>query len=614
MQLPSRKESGTPNNAASPGSLKSARTTRASSPSMAECSPRVLVDCGVAPTEQGAHGEHKSLEVSTDNSACKEPRRMLWGSILILSLLLLGFWDQLFPPSQMKDVVRSVHEGAGKPGDVAGSAELPAERCVEGEWKRDKGGESAPGDDPACQKGATQATPRPSEEHAGAAKPTPATPSVFSSLLGDWSSPVSSSPKSANVRRVVLALLILVCMYCFIQARDCSLVLPHPGFWRVVHGMCVVHLIVMVVLLVVDEETGRHALELLFPEIAGKREEIFAGTLVVDCRINASTIHRQLTSVWFVSHVVGWLVKMVILRHWGFCLIYSLCFELGELSFHWLVPELCECWWDSIFIDALLSNVCGMFLGVLFMKLVNLCQYDWLGRYPQDQNVSISLTPFASEASDWSFYKTPRHLFMSIVLLMICLFSELNVFFLMAALDIPAAHYSNPLRTLYIALLGVAAAAEHYEFTTNRRDRIGRNKWLLIIILFVEWLVCAKYGARRYAAGLPPPDIFVPWIVSSILFSLWCYCYYTTADLRTDSGKGKLLAKSPGGKGAGDESANLAAESKMTKRSAKQCPAASWQDRIKLLVLTLPPQACFMPLLYLSKFYFFDYVKIERSQ
>ncbi|CBZ53624.1 putative phosphatidylserine synthase [Neospora caninum Liverpool] len=627
MQLRERKLAGAFDNQGSPHHLKPPVTPGSSCSSVNECSRRASHDSNAASVyrEHAAHYAQK-FRAAIDYTTREEPRQILWGFILVLSLLLLGFRDQLLPSSSQ---VNLVHRGAGEavqptvsPSEtaVAPGAKLPGNdatvKCTAGSRKKndneDVGADG--GDDPneSCQR-ATPEAPRVSEQQSSTSGRTQVAPSVFSSIFGGSSSASVSSPLSTNVRRVVTGLLVLVCLYCFLQAKDGLLVRPHPGFWRLVHGVCLVHLIVMVVLLVLDVETGLLVLELLFPEIAGKRKEIFAGTLVLDCRINGDTIKRQLTSVWFISHVVGWLGKMVILRNWGLCLLYSIFFELGELSFHWLVPELCECWWDSIFIDALLSNVSGMLLGAVFMKFINMHQYDWLGRHPLYQKVFMSLTPFSSEGYDWSFYKTPRHLFLSIALLTFCVFLELNVFFLMAALDIPATHYINPLRTLYLTLLGAAAAPEHYEYTMFSRERVGHNEWLLVVILSVELLVCVKYGAGRYNAETPPLDLVIPWVAALSLFAAWCYCYFSTADLRGNNGEEGIKAPVSHARRGGEEMENLAEEPKKTKRSEKH-RVHSWQDQAKLLVITVPPQACFIPLLYLMKFYFYDYVKIERNQ
>ncbi|PHJ17088.1 phosphatidylserine synthase [Cystoisospora suis] len=707
--------------------------------------------------EHAAHYTHK-FRADIDYTSRERPRQVLWGTVLIVLLFLIGFYDELFSSSffqsptgvrtpqssgagkmtredshridnqdqngvlksgrseeeggeftkgeqekdtpnkeaRAKEILRgketvgtkkgefsaSVEEGEGEEGgEKSSSGQTPSEKMSEDEeyckrFSQDSkcsptllsSSPSSPSsflDDPR--------SPSIGSQHASSSETavqTGVAPSLFSALFMSSSSSSSSPPShsemfyrhSTSMKRVVLALLVLVCLYCFLQSKDGLLVRPHPGFWRVVHGVCLVHLLVMVVLLVVNEETGGLLLEYLFPEISGKRHSVFSGTLVMDCRINFETLQRQIRSVWFISHVVGWLCKMMILRHWGFCLLYSLAFELGELSFHWLVPELCECWWDSIFIDAILSNVSGMLLGAAIMKLSCIYQYDWLGCHPLCKKVCITFTPFTSENYDWSFFKTPRHLFLAILLLLMCLFLELNVFFLMAVLGIPATHYINPLRTVYLSLLGASAAAEHYEYTMYSRERIGHNEWLLAIILCIEVLVCMKYGKSKFPRFIPPLEIFLPWVIALSLLSIWCYCYFTTISLRSgikneETRKGeeaeekknaqnqghhlshedkhteekydnagskkrgvqRLHGDSPGKREEEDHlNSVLHGEDKVRRMKLDDKERTSsrphdWTDRFKLLILTMPPQACFLPLLYLMKFYFYDFVQLERE-
>ena len=56
-------------------------------------------------------------------------------------------------------------------------------------------------------------------------------------------------------------------------------------------------------------------------------------------------------------------------RDWRFVLMFSFAFEVFECSMAWLVPEFIECWWDSIFLDALGANIFGLVVGVGVMNL-----------------------------------------------------------------------------------------------------------------------------------------------------------------------------------------------------------------------------------------------------
>ena len=121
------------------------------------------------------------------------------------------------------------------------------------------------------------------------------------------------------------------------------------------------------VLLVVHPNDGVTIMKWIFPDIQrterGPMEGVGGnlpiteggtGTLGMDhldCKITPQTIYRQIFSLWFLAHSVGWFAKMLMLRDLWTCLIYSTVFELIELTLQAFVPEFQECWWDSLILD-----------------------------------------------------------------------------------------------------------------------------------------------------------------------------------------------------------------------------------------------------------------------
>lgn len=259
-----------------------------------------------------------------------------------------------------------------------------------------------------------------------------------------------------------------------------------------------------------------------------KESGVFAGTLSLDCSLSMTTFLRQLETPWFAAHVIGWLLKMCIFRDWHFCLVYSATFELCELSFQWIVPELKECWWDSVIVDFLLANVLGMLLGVLCLRLLHSYQYDWVGLRPFYNKALLRFMPFTWSSYHWQFFSTPWRLLQCIPMLVCANVIELNVFFFMYALDIPAVHFVNPLRCLLLCGLGTAAVAEHYEFINSKGKRLGHNEWLIVEIVAVECLVCAKY---RLGTTLPPRDVWMCWGFALLFFALWCCAFFVKVKL-----------------------------------------------------------------------------------
>ena len=44
------------------------------------------------------------------------------------------------------------------------------------------------------------------------------------------------------------------------------------------------------------------------------------------------------------------------------------------------MPVYTECWWDSLIIDIILSNIPGMIMARLLIKYSKVEDFDWFGR------------------------------------------------------------------------------------------------------------------------------------------------------------------------------------------------------------------------------------------
>nr|ASN64468.1 phosphatidylthreonine synthase [Eimeria falciformis] len=385
--------------------------------------------------------------------------------------------------------------------------------------------------------------------------------------------------------QVLACLAMAITGYCFLENRDGLLVRPHPGFWRLVHGLNFTYFLILVFLVTLHRSDGRILLRVLVPGLRPLEKNVFSGTLVLDCSMGMKTLMRQLKSLWFTSHVIGWFVKMCIFRSWMFNLTFSIFFEFCELSLQWLIPEFQECWWDSIFIDAIVSNLMGMIFGCAVMRWCGKPHFDWLGAYPMNQNVLLKFMPFSSCEYEFSFFRTPRHLLLTGVLLFFSLLAEVNVFLLMNVLDIPAVHWLNPFRLVLLGLLSFAAVAEFYAHLHFKSDRMGGSVFLFVMILIVEVLLSIKYGVDRFFAASPDMDVVVPWVLAGVLFGVWCRCYFAKA--------------------SAEQAKEASAKEADAKEETGKAQRTTLQERACEMLLKLPPQACFLPLLYLAKQYYY---------
>merc|ERR1719456_1070295 len=140
---------------------------------------------------------------------------------------------------------------------------------------------------------------------------------------------------------------------------------PHPAFWRGFHGLNLWYILIFTVLLIVPCEDGMWLIRTAFPEVEVTKN---IGFDHLTCAITWENVRRQLVSLWFTAHVVGWFSKMILFRDLTMCILFSTAFEFMELSLQFVVPEFQECWWDSLIIDWALSNVAGMVLGGMTLR------------------------------------------------------------------------------------------------------------------------------------------------------------------------------------------------------------------------------------------------------
>jgi hypothetical protein len=245
------------------------------------------------------------------------------------------------------------------------------------------------------------------------------------------------------------------------------------------------------------------------------------------CAISVSTVWRQISSIWFAAHVVGWWAKMCLFRDWQMCLTYSIAFEITELSLVWLIPEFQECWWDSIFMDVLGANLIGMLIGKWTLDYLTCKKYSW---EPHNENapiqthIKVLLTRF--HPFSWSEYSWPKDsmsAWLSTATWSWSLLIELNSFFIIQSFLLRPSHWINPVRQLLLGAHGAQSAPEWYEYVRGTTSRIGHNTWLILMITVLECLIGYRYGKGGLPYGLtyPPLDIQLIFISFGVFWSVW---------------------------------------------------------------------------------------------
>jgi hypothetical protein len=341
--------------------------------------------------------------------------------------------------------------------------------------------------------------------------------------------------------------------YCFLQSRDGLLVRPHPGFWRIVHGVGVLYLVFLGVLFVNSKDGAVKIMQNIgFPEIGiiPDKEE----NSDMECELTWLNFRRQITEVWFLAHSIGWWGKMCMFRSWGMCAFMSFTFEICELAFQFMIPEFKECWWDSVIVDFWFANMLGMWAGSRTLRFLKKKPYAWENPHANAlwgwwdivmkpikslrsatkapistvKRAVLQFTPYSwSENYHYQMFENPLHFILTVTLLGITILAELNAFFLMNALHIPKESIVNTYRLLFFFAMGLPSFHEYNEFLKSPKARLGQNVLLLFAIVALEVMVWLKHApVLLERAYNPPADIATAARRSATILATWFVVYF----------------------------------------------------------------------------------------
>eukprot|EP00953_Heterococcus_sp_UTEX-ZZ885_P000736 916-Heterococcus_DN1.PRE.1 len=318
----------------------------------------------------------------------------------------------------------------------------------------------------------------------------------------------NDADKDTSTRAALAGCSFLFLVHCFLQYRDTLFVRPHPGFWRLVHGVGMLYLLGVAVLLFHTRAEARRLLAVVFTDMGSysltppaTTATAAAAASTMDCTITWAAVKGQLQEVWFIAHVAGWWAKMCLFRDWHVCWVLSIGFEVVELSMGWLVPQFKECWWDSLLIDVLGANLIGMGLGLATLRFLENKGYDWKGG-GMLMRAAHQFSPFSWSRWEWgtftsfkrfcqivadlstAVYTTVLHFATTLlvalsqqiaVLVIVVLATELNAFMMLNALDVPKTSSYNATRLAVLFAIGLPGANEFYEYITNPHcSRLGQ--------------------------------------------------------------------------------------------------------------------------------------------
>jgi len=315
----------------------------------------------------------------------------------------------------------------------------------------------------------------------------------------------------------------VVLVYLFITAlqnRDGLFIRPHPIIWRIVMGAAVLYLMILVFLLFQTADDARWLLSKLDTRLGKPLPE---RSYAEDCRVytpddpesSFRNIRDCFIDEFVLAHFVGWFGKSIMLRDYWLCWIFSVSFEILEISLEHYLPNFAECWWDHIVVDILLCNYLGFWIGLKVCDYFRMKPLHWIAKVKPEV-----------EQYKWEVFSSWQRLFAVIVLILIFSMVELNAFFLKFVLWIPPPHPINVSRLILWWAIGQPGMREYYQWVTDPNcKKFGTASWLCAAVMGMEVLLWLKFGQGMFP-NPTPPLIFWGWTISTAVFLLWCFWYF----------------------------------------------------------------------------------------
>lgn len=350
---------------------------------------------------------------------------------------------------------------------------------------------------------------------------------------------------------VIVSVVFLGCLF----LPDSFLRRPHPVFWRLVTSAGILYLIFALIILFQSKDQARQFLKFFDKEL-GKPlpEKNYADKCEITQKeypyLNLEHFYAAVWDMYMIAHLVGWYVKMLIVRNVKICWFLSILFEILEITFrHWL-PNFWECWWDHLILDVFGMNALGIFLGDLTCRFMEMKNYKWINKTTQEKKPKCSsfvskitnfferLTPNYYVKHEWDIFSSTKRFFQVVWFFVFMNLVDLSHFFLKFVLWIPQTHDILAVRIYTWGLLAMIGAREYYEYITNPAcTRFGLNVWLAHLIVFVEWAYILKFSDGLFEQ--PFPDYVIYFWTIVFLFISGILIHLITKDLKKHFKKGE---------------------------------------------------------------------------
>ena len=155
------------------------------------------------------------------------------------------------------------------------------------------------------------------------------------------------------------------------------------------------------------------------------------------------------------------------------------------------MPIYDECWWDSLIIDVILSNIPGMLVARFIITKLELEDFDWFGRHGK------------KSISEWEIWTNHKRLIGVGLTLFFYTMQFIGCFFLPNGLHHKAVSSVGLGRLIIWASMGYLSFKEFYIYASegvNRKKSLVQPEylWLPVHISVVELLICYKWADKAY--------------------------------------------------------------------------------------------------------------------
>eukprot|EP01083_Nonionella_stella_P089950 251261_1 len=328
---------------------------------------------------------------------------------------------------------------------------------------------------------------------------------------------------SENVTQVT----VYYCLYVFF-VLGCMIfpsgpfIRPHPVIWRLIFAFSLLYVLVLIILIIVPPMDARLLIAKWIDPSLGK--PIVLPLYAEDCSLTYDNFMSKMDRFVF-AHLVGWVVKGLLVRHRLMLWISSITWELLELSSYYYIPNFAECWWDQWLLDVLLCNGVGIELGLMLCKYLEHRRYAWCEIFDEKTLLKKSchffklFQPSHWTKVQWEAGHSMKRFCQLLLILSTFQITEMNAFLLKLYLWIPTGHWLNIARLFWMGFITIPSVRQFYFYVTDPNiHRMGSQTTILFLIIGLETVLVYKTAPHDI-----PKAPFVNklgWSISTLFFIL----------------------------------------------------------------------------------------------